>query len=193
MESHFQHSRNMEIGRPGSSIRVRISQPQAHLYFGDHFLFLRPTSVSVFLIPTTPCHSPWSSPCPSPISCPTLIAILIQTLIATLMQTQSPTEIAHGFNHPNRRRRSSPSSTVRLVAFLPKPHLPSPRNAHKPEPCHVIIKTRDGTFGSDDAKEPFRFAMDVEKVYAGANGPWVEYGEEGAVLCEGCIAACDTL
>ena len=44
-----------------------------------------------------------------------------------------------------------------------------------------------GLTGSD-TKEPFRFAMDMEKVYSGANGL---SAEEGVIYCEDCISAYD--
>ncbi|KIK05835.1 hypothetical protein K443DRAFT_327483 [Laccaria amethystina LaAM-08-1] len=131
------------------------------IIFGDHLLILRHTGISVLPIPTTPCPSP----CPSPAPCPNITAALIQT--------QPPTEITHPFNNPNSRR--------------PPPLLAAPAGWWPPSLNHIYLGLATpvgrnlamslyklemehlGLTGSD-AKEPFKFAMDIEKVYSGANG-----------------------
>ena len=140
---YFQHRRNMEIGRPRSSIR-RTYFPPSLLSPNLNRTFQTITSSSK--TPTSP--SPSSQPPPATRPAPPVALLLPLPFTHPMPQphrNSHPNPTTHRSNPPPqqpkpRRLLSSPSST-RMVASLSKPHLHRPRNACRPEPHHDIIKT----------------------------------------------------
>ncbi|EDR07915.1 uncharacterized protein LACBIDRAFT_294495 [Laccaria bicolor S238N-H82] len=121
-------------------------------------------------------QSPSSSPQP-PLSFALLLALLIGLPFTHPMPQPhrkphtNPT--THGNNPPLQQPKSppppSPFSSTRRSAFTTYLGLATPIGRNLAMSLYKLEMEHLDLTGSD-AKEPFRFAMDVEKVYSGANG-----------------------
>jgi len=156
MESHFQHSRNMGIGRPRSSMRRTYFPPSLfspnlnHTFTDNHIRrpppHLRPPHPNHPLPLALPLVLPFTRPMPQP------------------HRNPPPNPTTHRNNPPLQQPKPKspppPSplrSTRSIMASLPEPHLPRPRNARRPEPRHFSLYKLEmehlGLTGFD-AKEP---------------------------------------